>query len=367
MTSFNEEYANIGTFVYVQNGFRYKPTSYYGAPFWFAYKKHLKHTTLFCANDEPLFKTTLDQIKNFVYRMNNKLNKNMPYFSYNVLNMYNHDYLDVPESYDLYLKQTIEEFNVKGYLNNTLLIMMGDHGPRLDQDALYSDLLKFEESWPLLSITLPKLLENSPLHKRLVDNKKKLTSHFDIYKTLVHFYYINKNNKLINEENEECKKYLSESKQTIRSLRGVSLFENVNTNRSCKDAIITERFCLCNLEIASEFKESEFVNVTKVNLTTAISEIINTLNSFTDEYRTNCKLFSFEKIEKIKKISFDQGSPFFQFYMVVQPGNAIFQADYKIDPIKNRFEPKNIIRISLYKNESDCMKIKSLYGFCFCI
>ncbi len=55
-------------------------------------------------------------------KMNKTPNKKQPYFSINVFNYYSHDYNYLPEGYDSYLKETIELFEKKGFLQHDVFI-----------------------------------------------------------------------------------------------------------------------------------------------------------------------------------------------------------------------------------------------------
>jgi hypothetical protein len=63
--------------------------------------------------------------------MNTDMNQQIPYFSFNLLNVETHQFITVSDSYDLNLRNMIREFETSGYLNNTLFILMSDHGSRL--------------------------------------------------------------------------------------------------------------------------------------------------------------------------------------------------------------------------------------------
>lgn len=366
LTMFNEDSVWLGLFNYVKKGFRYYPTSSHNTPFWYKYDRTMNGPHI-CYNGEPTFKTSIDQVKSFVETMNNKYNKNTPYFSLNIFNYYVHDYLSLPVKFDLYFEQTIRGFYDKGYLDNTLFIFTSDHGPRLTSFGVYTDIGKRENSFPLLSMKFPKFLANSRLYQNAMKNKFKLFSNFDTYKTLVHFYYLNKYNQLVDDTNAECRKYFSMSNQKIRSLRGVSLFENINMNRTCNDAMIPQEHCYCNKEIISKVEESEFINKTNVDFKNASLIILNNLNEITESFRSKCSLFKIEKIKSIQKIIFYMQSEFYKFDILMQPGDALFEVNFKLDKEKSKHTTSQFKRLSLYNNQSSCMNEKYFYGFCYCV
>ena len=84
--------------------------------------------------------------------------------------------------FDAELTDLIQQFETKGYLDKTLLIVMSDHGSRLSQYGFYTEPGRIERSMPFMSIRLPKQLLNTQFHSNLKSNKNKLISMFDVYK-----------------------------------------------------------------------------------------------------------------------------------------------------------------------------------------
>ena len=82
-------------------------------------------------------------------------NLNTPYFSYTFLNEYTHDDIAVPEGFDKRLRDMLARFERKGLLKNTLLAVYGDHGHRLSEFGIYTEVGKFERNSPFLSIHMP--------------------------------------------------------------------------------------------------------------------------------------------------------------------------------------------------------------------
>lgn len=117
------------------------------------------------------------------------------------------------------LVKFLVEFNTKGYLNNTLLIVLGDHGWRYG-DFRQTMQGKSEERLPLFSMTFPKWFKDkySNAAKNFETNTKRLTSWFDVYATFSHLLEYPNKPKALN--------------------HGISLLTEVPLNRSCKDARI---------------------------------------------------------------------------------------------------------------------------------
>jgi hypothetical protein len=82
----------------------------------------------------PMYKRTLGQTRDFmahVHANNSNPLLGVPYFAFNMFDHETHDEFTIRDGYDSYLKKTLEIFENEGYLNNTMLIFMSDHGHRL--------------------------------------------------------------------------------------------------------------------------------------------------------------------------------------------------------------------------------------------
>ena len=141
----------------IHKGFRFYPTSFYLAPFWYRHAM-MKKSSLNCNNNKPYYKKYLEIIRDFVNRMNTDINRETPYFSFNIINYYKHEYLFLTRDFDLALFDLINEMRHKGYLDNTLFIIMSDHGSRNSKYSTITAEGRIERSTPLLGIKLPKRL-----------------------------------------------------------------------------------------------------------------------------------------------------------------------------------------------------------------
>jgi membrane-anchored protein YejM (alkaline phosphatase superfamily) len=112
-----------------------------------------------------------------------------------------------------------------GNLDNTLLVVMGDHGIRYG--AIRKTILgKLEERLPLLSISVPNWFKEKypDFVRNLQTNTDRLTSPYDLHATL--------------------QQILSQSHKKTYSY-GQSLFTEISKSRTCKQAGNPEHFCPC--------------------------------------------------------------------------------------------------------------------------
>ena len=118
------------------------------------------------------------------------------------------------------------DFNKKGYLNNTLLIVMGDHGWRYG-DFRQTVQGKLEERLPFFTMTFPERFKAKypALDKNLKINTQRLTSWYDSYATLNHI--------------------LTYPKEPDGVVNGKSLLTEIPAVRSCENAHIPSHWCPC--------------------------------------------------------------------------------------------------------------------------
>ncbi|CAB4002754.1 uncharacterized protein LOC113676100 isoform X1, partial [Paramuricea clavata] len=222
VTSFCEDSPGIGTFQYRLLGFKDPPTDYYPRAFFMAahdgaHSKRNPH----CYGSEKIYNYHLDLARK-IYEQYPQRKKFLFHFPGEI----SHDSFNSVQLIDNDLLQFLTKFNTKGYLNNTLLILLGDHGWRYG-DFRQTVQGKLEERLPLFSMTFPKWFKQKypTLAKNLRTNTKRLTSWFDLYATFNHLLdYPNKPMKL---------------------KHGTSLLTEVPLERSCKDASIPQHWCPC--------------------------------------------------------------------------------------------------------------------------
>lgn len=368
LSMYNEEWPFYGCFNYLKNGFRFYPAHYYSHPFWFKYdaacERH--NASKLCLNNEPTYTKSLAKIKYLIEQMNEK-NKNTPYFSFNFLKYYTHDYLVTPAGFDAELTDLVRKFEQKGYLDNTLLILFSDHGSRLTHYGFYTEPGRVERSMPFLTIRLPKQLENTEFEFNLKQNCDKLVSMFDLYKTLRHFYYLNKYDRDTLIRNKECRYNFTFSEATVRSMRGVSLFERVDPLRTCVDALVPNSYCLCSSKEA--MNELTYFNETNHTFNETGELLVTFVNSLTNEYRSRCALFRLDHIKSVLKTSYTSSILLYSVQFVLQPGDSVFEANLRLNNRKLEVYENKVNRLSKYRNQSRCIATSTtrhLLGFCYC-
>ena len=350
-------------------GFGKPPADHYARPFWSAVP-HNSDSGLHdkCLNAQPQHILQLEYLKS-LFRAYPKT----PKFGFTFLSSLCHHESIMPlgaAAKDFYA--FLKWIRDSGYLNDTMLVVMGDHGARTGE--FRSTIQgKLEERLPLLSITLPRRfrLKYPELVKNLELNTKVITSPLDLHATFMHVlkYPINP----------------SKSKLT----RGSSLFSAIPRNRTCQDAMIPEYFCPCvqwlpvNTTHAhvriSALRVADYIN----NLLAEESRVSRLCQKLTvDEILSawqeipSVTLGTFTGIENGMGLGFGKAnfqSPSspnectYQIRFRTKPGYGVFEASVKV--IEGRFiVSEHISRINIYGFQPDCIKTTHphLRKYCYC-
>ena len=163
-------------------GFKEQPTDYYLRPYWLSVYDSLSYTpTLYNSNPKPcyydklLHKLSFDWLRSFEdHYSNNSTKSSIAKFGIIKINEMSHDYLDRLFWIDDDLLSLLKDlFNKYNYLNNTLFILMGDHGHRF-HPIRQTFIGKIEEKLPMFGMMVPKLLlnKNSYIKQNLIENTK---------------------------------------------------------------------------------------------------------------------------------------------------------------------------------------------------
>lgn len=309
-----------------------------------------------CHFEKPSYRYYYNLIESFLDRMNNKENINKGYFSFSFLTDYTHDDLAVPSALDKTFVRFIKKLEAKGYFDNTFLLILSDHGNRLHSYSYESEVGKVERYLPYLSIRLPKQLWGTSYAKNAKENRNKLIGFYDLYQTFRQFLHLNLNFT----KSLDRKQYSINSRHT-RYLRGISLFEHIPMNRSCADVLVPNEQCTCFQE--KDINENEFEKETWSKFDDAFNLILKDINGLTEKVRDKCVLFKKDKINSVKYYHV-YNVKFYKFVVIVQPGDAWFEAD-----IKSGSSLKvhgDIRRLSAYGKQSICVESPILRNYCYC-
>ncbi|KAJ3643502.1 hypothetical protein Zmor_026209 [Zophobas morio] len=230
ITAYAEDMTDITTFNYLSKGFVNPPTDYYFKPYMEATEtltiRHLNEMP-YCTGPESQGERILNLAKDFVTTF-----KNVPTFGIFWMNSFSHQSVNAPRGMDNKVKNFFVNLKKKGVFNESIVIMLSDHGVRFGKIRT-SNSGWYEERMPINMISVPGTFqEKFPLeYWNLVENSNKLTSTYDLFLTLEHILVLSgKTNK---------------SREISSCPNCSSLFSSIPKDRTCMDAGIPPEWCTC--------------------------------------------------------------------------------------------------------------------------
>jgi hypothetical protein len=263
----------------------------------------------------------------------------------------------------------LEHLHINGYLKNTLLILMSDHGARF-QNLRETVQGKQEERNPFFSIRLPSWFERQ--HPRAFNNlrinSKRLTTPFDIHETF-----------------RDVLNFRDVAYGDV-SKRGISLFSQIPASRTCDHAAIEPHWCNC--------LTWKSIDTTSTNVKKAAQTFMDFANSLIERVRDKCQLLALDNIAKC--VAFSPGEKFLKFrrsadrdgrvadmtsktksdfilYQLIihtKPGGGHFEVTVQHDLKRNDFTvgPSEVSRINRYGDAPECIihQLPLLAPYCVC-
>ncbi|KAF6215425.1 hypothetical protein GE061_010177 [Apolygus lucorum] len=371
VTAYGEDNTFVSTFSYQTIGFRSEPVDYYLKPFFVENEVNLHvtklepHTSILCVGNKPNMVRFENAVRSFVINM-----KNRPSFGLFWFNGVSHDYLNLPRIGDSLFRGMLDKLKDEGALKTTVLIGLSDHGIRWgDFRQTFQGFL--EERLPLATIVLPERFKAKyPKDvESLKLNSHRLSSHFDIHKTLLDILY--RYETITDDYTDEPSQLYFKRTLKLKG-HGISLFTEIPENRTCSSAGIPTEWCACStLQVVSTNK-----TFAKRLASIALKSINKLLRN-----ATQCELLTLEKVTTVWEdipATLDVRSQYlFNDYVVnfvTSPGKGRFEARLRVrGSIDRKMKPKSIIkligfisRLNMYKDDSYCVDEPSLKLYCYC-
>ncbi|XP_071798043.1 uncharacterized protein [Asterias amurensis] len=347
-TMFAEDWPGIATFNLRLNGFDKQPTDHYMRNLWNA-----ANTEKHCLGSKPVHKVMLDYLLDYM-----TVYKDTPHFAFSFLVGLTHANINPLKLMDGDLYWFLADAKFYNLLNNTILLMFGDHGSRYSQirQTLQG---KLEERLPFMSMTVPHWFHrrHPELYRKLKLNSQRLMTPFDVHETLKSVLHL-------------------DVTPADVSQRGISFFNEIPEKRTCTDAHIDAHWCSClTWEPASSEKTKQ-----------AAGALIKIINKKTERVRDKCaklklsmvlhaqqmvpnqKVLRFTKTDDHNQrlASFSNGSTvnvtelpiLFQVTVETLPGNGLFEGTIKV-------LPQSTAGIFVYETSGDISRINKYVGDLF--
>ena len=379
---FAEDRPDISTFNYVKSGFKKFPTDYYFRPYTLAmhefepfFLKPLGKPTWDCYGHRNYFDLQIEYLKGFLTRYKDK--RKLAYFW---SNQAGHEDFTTLGRFDNPLLDFLQWIKRTNTTNNAILIILSDHGFRIGGASL-THIGRAENNKPWLMVHVPKHLLTAKIHQTLVQNTKRLVSHFDTYQTILD---------IINQAPFQNTKPAVPVRNKVTRR---NLFTEIPSTRTCVDAGIEEKYCTCR-EKTNVSPISPLAQALAIRLVSSINRIIanvtkqchmlqvkdvtevSVVYSNSDELNLPKKQQEQEKtfwlVEQFRSSgSSDTQTGRYTVLFHTSPGNGYFEGtmDYSMfaEPDTDKYtligEPS---RLDRYGNQSHCVEDSFLKLYCYC-
>ncbi|KAK3100742.1 hypothetical protein FSP39_024527 [Pinctada imbricata] len=377
VTSFCEDFPNAGMFTYRLMGFKDKPTDHFMRPFYLEVHKmenenpisNLIDMTFWTARDKLCIgsKRKSEVFMNYVKQLY-AVHRSKPKFTIGFLGDMSHDDQNKVETADVDLVNLLKHLQLSGNLNNTILILMSDHGARYKE--VRAELQgKYEERMPFFGFAFPSWFKHKypQEYYNFRTNTERLSTPFDIHSTLL---------KILS---------LDDIKSVDQSERGISLFTEIPKSRTCHEAGIPIHWCAClNWYTASVSDDrvksaAEFVT-NKINLhiesekACAKLSLHNVTRAL--KFLPDSSLVKFLRAADVNGVHPDMSDNtyvdkvMYQVWLYTFPNKAHYEATviYNIKSGIYWGSIDEVSRINEYGHDADCSLKGSLdiRKFCFC-
>ncbi|KAI3380515.1 hypothetical protein SNEBB_011113 [Seison nebaliae] len=289
---FVEDYASIAGFNYMKKGFLVPPSDVYCRPFFVKSEAHSQkfQNFLYCRYEELFYNVinnllTIFELEHELYGTNNY--DMLPMFLLSFFKKCTHDRVLNAHFIDKTLLNVLKKVNKKLYLENTLLMLYGDHGSRLDA-FIWSYEGTIEMGKAFIMIRLPDRFQREfeEETKNFKKNTDRLVNVFDVHKSFLHLLrnqtrttekdsFLDPHKRLYRKgisasQPQLINKTLSEilNSYSLRPMenRGLNFFrDEIKWNRSCNEATLTSIFCSCNYYTINAKNVNANTNVTTKN------------------------------------------------------------------------------------------------------
>ena len=346
------------------HGFKQQPVDHYMRTFYIKAEKQYKQNKPYCLGSLPRHTNMLNWISDF-YKMYDK----KPKFSFLFHAEFTHGGYDKVRVVDDDLLLFLQTMEHQRYLNNTILILMADHGARF-QAVCQTVQGKYEERMPYFSFRFPPWFESKypdAMHNFCV-NIGRLTTPFDIHETFMDVIH-----------------YKGSRKANV-SERGISLFNVIPAERTCADAGVETHWCAC--------LKWQSVSLNNTEVLAAAKQLIEIINKITQDFRQQCRLLTLEKVtvasqykpnEKLLQFKRSKDADgriadfsdklnaveiFYQVTVETSPSGALYEGTVKHYSELGSFvvEEKEISRINKYGSQPHCVQDQHphLRPYCYC-
>ena len=249
---------------------------------------------------------------------------------------------------------------------NTIIIFMSDHGYNFGEISQTPQGF-YEGSLPFFYLRLPEELKMKypEWAENLRRNVEKLTTPYDLHETLsqvlVEVKKVTGTGSSLGDDDE--RNLRSTLNNPVHKQR-YSFFEFIPENRTCEEASIPWKFCMCGVNVSKTMSS----NSTSISFRLGvliISKVNFILQSVIREGK--CARLEYSKLIQMREISKGESCKDYLVVVEAYPSLAKFEGRLRVANYVNAKILGSVNRLDEYKEQSKCMTDNELTPYCFCI
>lgn len=276
---------------------------------------------------------------------------NQPHFIFNQASSLTHDYFNHAGHADRPYVSLLKRIFDNDYHKNTIIFLYSDHGLRFG-DILRTQSGIYEQRLPFFYMYIPEELvidgkDARQLRSILRVNQRRLTSHIDLHATMMHLIY---------------------GHEPIKESYGLSLFNEIPLNRTCKQAGILDHYCMCNAYIRLRYQEAHD-RISKV--------VVDLINERVTKHRDLCVELKFNQTLSTMTPQNEIRLTKDHHYLVqfkTQPNGGIYESTVLVTGDIHKSKEKlhvtvigDISRLDKYGHQTKCVfGLNKIERFCYC-
>ena len=296
-----------------------------------------------------------------------------PYFHFSWTGSLTHTVNALSGFGDGVLLRTIKRMRNENLLENTILILLSDHGMRHGSLRQQTRQGLLEERLPLLYVVLPPKFKSAfPVAARnLRQNADRLTSAFDVHATLQ--YLLGLTTSHAQDPREDL------NSKPVEPSRATSLFRPISAARTCEDLGLNFVYCAC--------ETSSRIPARGRLIRNAATQVVLDINRRLEQTAGKCAVLSLVKVTRAYNTLVDYsmsdelsrrgqhvsdadvhnalGKPL-EVEFETSPGGAVFSAAVVFNGNASDIVIMSITRISAYRDDGWCIESKEIRPFCHC-
>lgn len=318
-TFYAEDGVGMDTFYGSRGGFKKPPTDYFLRPLQSAGIPALVHegpsnSSSYCYGPRSAFRTMLDYLEKMAIVLEKQQS---PYFAFAYSSSYTQDALNGGRYIAKELLETLEFLYWEGYLTNTVLFLVSDHGIRMGEVRNHYQMFQ-EDKLPFMYAVFPDGFREkfNKQYENLKRNaRSRLVTPFDVYETLVDLLPGSKFGSLAP---RPCGK------------PGCSLFTLIPESRTCETAGIRTELCACSSNLRSVVPTKNDT-LMKEAAKIAVSQINDFVRKSSDLIKcANLTLNLVLKSSQVETNSTINSTKAYRILFETIPGKAVYEIMYSL-------------------------------------